>query len=340
MKGGIIMLYYKRFSLCLFVLLLVFSFIGYAPVEALEPVNLTFACSSPGRAGYARAAILTEIIKEGLPSGSNVRLLTGIEGMGDFVAIEADKAQLAVVFSLHANWCFLGTHYWEGKPLKKITALLGDFGPYPYALIVQEDLDAKTFDEIIEKKMPISIVVPGVDNLTDNLFNMILDEYNVTREDIKAWGGKIIVVTMAEGISIMEDGDADMIVTVIPPGHPGTTELTQSRSMRFLPLSESVLDEIIRNDDGIEKTVVPIGTFRGITEPYPTLLTSVILVGSSNIDEETAYLIVKALIENMDELRTLDPLVKDFDVEKAVLNTGVLLHPGAKRYFQEIGVLK
>ena len=48
----------------------------------------------------------------------------------------------------------------------------------------------------------------------------------------------------------------------------------------------------------------------------------------------------KSLFEHLDQLVQTQPAAKDIDVKKAATDLPIPLHPGAERYYREIGVLK
>ena len=48
----------------------------------------------------------------------------------------------------------------------------------------------------------------------------------------------------------------------------------------------------------------------------------------------------KSLFDHLDQLIQTNPVAKDIDVKKAATDLPIPLHPGAERYYREIGVLK
>ena len=111
--------------------------------------------------------------------------------------------------------------------------------------------------------------------------------------------------------------------------------------MRFLELSEDAL-EYVCNKTGTTPTIMPAGTFRGLDKDMVVPGWSTVLITNANLPEDVAYAITKALIENKDSIAAAWAPMKNFKVEKAAkLNPPIYpLHPGAERYYREIGVLK
>ena len=51
-------------------------------------------------------------------------------------------------------------------------------------------------------------------------------------------------------------------------------------------------------------------------------------------------MIVKTMVENIDSIRGVHAALKNLTVEEFANVSGVPLHPGAEKYYREIGVLK
>ena len=65
-----------------------------------------------------------------------------------------------------------------------------------------------------------------------------------------------------------------------------------------------------------------------------------LLVANQNMDEKTAYNIVKTVFEHRDELIRVHKEAENFKLEnqKTAAAGGIPWHPGAARYFKEKGV--
>ena len=64
------------------------------------------------------------------------------------------------------------------------------------------------------------------------------------------------------------------------------------------------------------------------------------LVTTSAVPLDTGYAMTKATFENLDQLVAAHNAAKGISKENAAKNPPVPLHPGAEKYYREIGVLK
>jgi len=87
--------------------------------------------------------------------------------------------------------------------------------------------------------------------------------------------------------------------------------------------------------------VVP-GTYFGgaVGKDIPCLTDTSIFIMSKGVSEEDAYKVTKSLVEGCKELGIIQPAWSTLDPQKMPLNMVLPLHPGAKKYYREAGLLK
>ena len=72
----------------------------------------------------------------------------------------------------------------------------------------------------------------------------------------------------------------------------------------------------------------------------PTAVIMALLVTRAAMIEDVVYLMTKSLFDHLDMLVQTHPAAKDIEVAKAPFGLPVPLHPGAERYYREIGLVK
>ena len=85
---------------------------------------------------------------------------------------------------------------------------------------------------------------------------------------------------------------------------------------------------------------IPGHTYPGQTSEVPTAAVPYFLVTQADVPEELAYQMTKALYDNLDPLSAANSAAKTIKRENAVVGMRVPLHPGAERYYREVGVIK
>jgi TRAP transporter TAXI family solute receptor len=86
--------------------------------------------------------------------------------------------------------------------------------------------------------------------------------------------------------------------------------------------------------------MIPAGTYDGQSADVPTVAITNILVSHDKVSDEVAYQMTKLLFDNLERLGNAHAAAKDIKLETAAQNLPIPLHPGAERYYREVGVLK
>jgi len=83
---------------------------------------------------------------------------------------------------------------------------------------------------------------------------------------------------------------------------------------------------------------IPEGTYPGQVEIVHTVAQPNFLAVRADIDEEVVYLITKTIYENLSFLTGIHLATSHMSLERAVAGLPLPLHPGALRYYEEVGV--
>jgi TRAP transporter TAXI family solute receptor len=61
---------------------------------------------------------------------------------------------------------------------------------------------------------------------------------------------------------------------------------------------------------------------------------------SAKLSDEIAYQVTKAVFSNLDEFKGLHPALADLTPQNMLEGNSVPFHPGALKYFKEIGLVE
>ena len=128
------------------------------------------------------------------------------------------------------------------------------------------------------------------------------------------------------------------IATVFPPAS-AFSETAASIPIRLLPIDDEAYAKLQELNPGYGRGVIPAGTYPGIDEDIPTVTDDTVLLAPASLPEEHAYWITKTLAENAERVMKLGPPFRGFSPETMAKVMVLDLHPGARRYYQEAGVL-
>jgi TRAP transporter TAXI family solute receptor len=136
--------------------------------------------------------------------------------------------------------------------------------------------------------------------------------------------------------------NGQIVAAGIPSGPPtgAITKLMASNEGKFTVLDVTE-DELAKMDGGRNLWVpytIAAGTYPGQDKDINTIAQPNFLAVNASVDENHVYLLTKTMYENLGFLTAIHPATKAMAVEKAMAGLPVKLHPGAARYYQEVGL--
>lgn len=188
--------------------------------------------------------------------------------------------------------------------------------------------------QLAARKRPLKIM-----SINDPWVQPILEHYHLTRKEVEAAGGKF-----ENEMALHKDTDFDVIISSVASlgGNIESNvwyEMSQKFDLRYLPVPRDVLEQIISGVGG-ELTTMPVGYLRGVDRPIATVGRSgQAIFGRTDTPDDFAYAVAKAMDEKQSLLKwAIRPF--SYNVHTVWKNGPVKLHPGAERYYREVGYLK
>jgi hypothetical protein len=84
--------------------------------------------------------------------------------------------------------------------------------------------------------------------------------------------------------------------------------------------------------------VIKAGTYPGQEKDVQTIAQPNFLAVRADVDEDAVYLITKTIYENLPFLNAIHQATKVMALEKAIAGLPMPLHPGALKYYKEVGL--
>jgi len=217
-----------------------------------------------------------------------------------------------------------------------IMAILGSVGSKTQ-IVTPKKTGINSFRQIIDEKMPVRISVGESASTTELAARLMFEEYGITYDDIISWGGKVYYKQYTEANDMMAAGQLDVQFNSGAAPLSAFLQLAATMDLKMLPVDEKVIEQLGKY--GYSKSYITNKHYDFVTEDCPTFEDLTILIVREDIPEEIVYKITKAIGDNLDYFHNVQTSLVEMTQETMWQGTGVDLHPGAKRYYQEIGVL-
>lgn len=214
------------------------------------------------------------------------------------------------------------------EPVENVVAvavLMLNFGQF----VVSADSGVDSFADLKGK----AYISQPMSASSTTAFEKVLNAYGLSEADLNISRGD-----MAYGAEALRDGRAlgFHATTAFPNGT--ISELSLTRDLKLLSVPDDVLKKIIEDNAGFSRGVIPAGTYSGQNEPVETIRAATILIANRDADDEAIYQLVKALAENLDDVRAVHASLGDLAVD-GMADLGALeVHPGARRFYEERGL--
>ncbi|ERS91187.1 TAXI family TRAP transporter solute-binding subunit [Halomonas sp. PBN3] len=301
------------------------SLIATAPL-AVAQQQLSVATGGTGGTYYPLGGGLAEMIGKHIEGYEAVAEVTGasVENMGLVWRGDSDLA-LALADTVHQ--AYTGTGDFEGRQLENIRALASVY-PNAVQIVTLADSGIESLSDL-EGKV-VSVGAPG--SGTELNARALLEANGITYDDIDPRR-----LNFNETADAIRDGDIDAGFWSVGPPTSSIMNLATTRDIRLIGLS----DEEVANAREAVPVFAPYelraGLYEGMEEGVQSIGIPNVLAVSSEMDEELAYQITKMLFERTDELIEVHPAANDTTVEFSVNSTPIAFHPGALRYYEEVG---
>ncbi|MDX1502371.1 MAG: TAXI family TRAP transporter solute-binding subunit [Thermoanaerobaculia bacterium] len=150
---------------------------------------------------------------------------------------------------------------------------------------------------------------------------------------------EVVNATQSGAVDLLADGSvaAAFLGGAVPTA--SITQATASQEIRFVPYEERAMTSLVERYPFFDRAVIPAGTYRGQkTEIAALNVGSMHLITGAGVSEELVYQVTRTLWENRERVAEKHPAGRAINPRVAVRDTGTEFHPGAVRFYREIGI--
>ncbi|MBF9060559.1 TAXI family TRAP transporter solute-binding subunit [Rhodobacterales bacterium HKCCSP123] len=293
------------------------------PVVAQE--QLSIATGGTGGVYYPMGGGLAEVINAHVDGFAATAEVTGasVENMG---LIATGDADLALALADTVAQAYSGTGRFEGQQLPMIRGLASMYANM-VQIVTLEGSGITSLEDL--RGMRVSVGAPG--SGTEVNAEAILSANGITYDDIEEQR-----LNFNETADALANGDIDAGFWSVGAPTSSILNLATTQSIVMIELSDAEMTAAQTAEPLFARTTLAAGTYEGVGDtPVPGVPN--VLAVSSEMSDDVAYAITRAMFENIADLRAVHPAANQTTVEFTLAATPVPLHPGAIRYYEEIG---
>jgi hypothetical protein len=325
----------KTFAVLLVLTFVVASALPGAAQQAWKPeikflkIGVATAGGDWLRAGAKFSTILPEVLP-GVSAGT-------VPGGGVVNVTKVGKGEAQIAFALtpypEEGYNGRGKYKEAYKNVRLIAANLGR--TVTVAMFVLKDSPIKTFADIKGKR-----IVPGDRGWgTTELVEAMMTAAGMPPDKFKAEGGTISYTSITDRSKALQDRNVDAIFVPAQVVYPDLMAVQQAVGLRAVPVPPDVIERTIGILPGLTRGKVEKGLY-GVTEEMesPGFLQQ--LIGDAGLSDELVYRVTKLWWERVKEIGEVAQTFNQANVRVAMEGASIPFHPGALRYYKEIGVAR
>ena len=305
--------------------------VGIITVFAAASSAATFINIGTGSTGgtyYPVGAAMAKVWNDTIPDMRANAQSTG--GTAQNLSL-LDKGEAEVGFSDGLYFfAYEGKGMFEGKPMKNLYALAPLYAE-PIHFLVGEGIELTKFQDLKGKRVSVGAVGSGTEITVRTLLqiNGIDPDKDIRAENLG----------LSDTATAFADKNIDAGLTVGALGIAGVVEISTIGTATLIDFEPAVIEKLCAELPYYLPFEIPADTYKGQTKPIKTMASWNILVTTDKLDEETAYQMTKALYEKKQDILNVSSRLSSMDPEN-LKYIQTPLHPGAARYYKEIGALK
>ena len=294
--------------------------------DTSTPVAINLATGGTSGTYYAVGGVLKTVLDSKLTLSTLNVASTGAS-VANVNMITDGEAQMAILQSDVINYAHEGTGQFEGAPEDNALWVAGIYNETVQIL-------AKPGINSVADLKGKTVCVGDVGSGTEINAWQVLGAAGLTKDDITAVNG-----SFQDGVDQLKDGKIDAAFTVAGAPTTAIVDYATTNTLNLISLSDEELAAIQAEYPFLIRDDLPSTTYTGMTGDVVCVAIQATLVASKDLSEDVVYEFVKAMFDNQADLEAGHAKFAFLDPTSASAGATVPLHPGAEKYYKEVGVL-
>ncbi|MEZ5643988.1 MAG: TAXI family TRAP transporter solute-binding subunit [Burkholderiaceae bacterium] len=278
---------------------------------------------------YPMGVALSQIFAKDIPNARSTAQVTRASAE-NLNLLQAGRGELAMTLAdaLSNAWAGNEEAGFKSK-LDKLRGLSATYNNY-IQIVASADSGIKTLADLKGKRVSVGAAKSGTELNARAIFKAAGMGY----QDL----AKVEYLPFGESVELMKNRQLDATLQSAGLGVASIRDLATAVKIVVVPVPADVVAKV--GDAAYQPSVIPANTYTGQTADVPTVAIPNFLVTHSGVSDDVAYRMAKAMYDNIDTLHAAHNAAKSITRENAIKGMPVPLHPGAERYYKEVGLIK
>ncbi len=300
-----------------------------APAAPASTSRLLMVTGGTSGTYYSYGGVLATILTENVP-GLEITANTSGASAANARSLKNKEAELTIIQNDVLDYAYNGIEMLAGDGAMPTLRTIATLYPEVIQVVATTSSGIKSIADLAGKRVCVGDAGSG----TEANARQVLEAYGLSLEDL----GEVHNLSFADSATAMQNGNIDASFTTAGVPNPAISELKASTDIILIPINGAEADKLIASYPFYSEYTITDADYEGIAgcETVAILAT---LACTEDLSEDLGYQITKALFENKDAITAAHAKGELLSTESAVQGVSIPFHPGAEKYFKEVGAI-
>lgn len=290
--------------------------------------SYTMATGGTSGTFYPYGGALCQIVNKAI--GTNITANATGGGKENMALLANEETDFALLDADMMSYALNGTEMYKGRRISTFGSIASLF-PQILQVVVAENSDIKSIADLKGKRVSVGDAGSGTAVNAAQLF----EAYGMKFSDFK-----VNYLSFKEAASAFQDNSLDAFIAVAGMPTTAIVETNLTTKIRLLSIDGEHM-KILTDSYAFFAPVTIAKEVYGTKESAQTIAINATVAALKSVDENTVYHFTKALFEHAADLAEAHAKGRELSLKGAIDGLDKkYIHPGAARYYKEVGLVK
>ena len=251
-------------------------------------------------------------------------------GVANVIGVEQGKAQIGFSNSSSAVDGAMGVPPFKQKSTK--VCQMTNIYPQYFQVVATNSSNVNSYADIKGKRLVAQSKGNTAEAITASILKLNGFDYSgLSRMNFQA--------SYTDAVAMMKDGHVDVFTLGTTAPASAVMDLASARDIKLVPVDDKTMEGMRKMNAGYSKLIIKAGTYPKQDKDVPVIGYQTHLIVRCDMPEQAVYQMVKTMAENIPAMAAVNKAIGDLTPKMMAADAGIPMHPGAIKYFKEVGAL-